>query len=361
MVDASEGVLGIEWIEGKSVRFLLGGGAEGEEEVEETDDVVEPQEEEDEDSERHSPVPRIDKGKSPYLHPGASSSMAKFMSRSQLRFKSHSPEPTSPPSSPLSPSTTSFFRNPSAWASTVTLSLTSALGNNGHAGDQSLPTTLHGSKSLKRKESFGVKRLFASLKGKEREREHCRTQSLPHVIPGSTFDHASIVSSSESESTTESIDGWEVVSVNRDVEDDSVHSKHSAKSTATSTAPTSPTRSIAESVANAPHSPSAEHGRPATLNAAFINRPVRHRAPGESPTTPLSPTSPALLPAFCLPPLRHIYSRLPSTPPCPAAIHLADSALPRLSHHRIDTRSRHLDCCAASFSRPPCLHPLRTS
>ena len=32
MVDASEGVLGIEWIEGKSIRMLLGGGAEGEEE-----------------------------------------------------------------------------------------------------------------------------------------------------------------------------------------------------------------------------------------------------------------------------------------------------------------------------------------
>lgn len=32
MVDATEGVLGIEWIEGKSVRMLLGGGAEGEEE-----------------------------------------------------------------------------------------------------------------------------------------------------------------------------------------------------------------------------------------------------------------------------------------------------------------------------------------
>ena len=33
MVDATEGVLGIEWIEGRSVRFLLGGGAEDEEEV----------------------------------------------------------------------------------------------------------------------------------------------------------------------------------------------------------------------------------------------------------------------------------------------------------------------------------------
>ena len=32
MVDATEGVLGIDWIEGKSIRMLLGGGAEGEEE-----------------------------------------------------------------------------------------------------------------------------------------------------------------------------------------------------------------------------------------------------------------------------------------------------------------------------------------
>lgn len=33
MVDATEGVLGVEWIEGTSVRLLLGGGAEGEQEV----------------------------------------------------------------------------------------------------------------------------------------------------------------------------------------------------------------------------------------------------------------------------------------------------------------------------------------
>ena len=39
MVDAVEGVLGIEWIEGSSVRFLLGGGAEDEETVEEVDDT----------------------------------------------------------------------------------------------------------------------------------------------------------------------------------------------------------------------------------------------------------------------------------------------------------------------------------
>lgn len=34
MVDAAGGVLGIEWIEGRSVRFLLGGGAEDEQEME---------------------------------------------------------------------------------------------------------------------------------------------------------------------------------------------------------------------------------------------------------------------------------------------------------------------------------------
>lgn len=34
MVDAAEGVLALEWIDGKSIRFLLGGGAEGEEEAE---------------------------------------------------------------------------------------------------------------------------------------------------------------------------------------------------------------------------------------------------------------------------------------------------------------------------------------
>ena len=40
MVDASEGILGIEWIDGKSVRKLLPGGAEDEEE-EESDEVLE--------------------------------------------------------------------------------------------------------------------------------------------------------------------------------------------------------------------------------------------------------------------------------------------------------------------------------
>ena len=38
MVDAVNGLLGIEWIEGKSVRFLLGGGAEGEAEADGDDD-----------------------------------------------------------------------------------------------------------------------------------------------------------------------------------------------------------------------------------------------------------------------------------------------------------------------------------
>ena len=41
MVDATEGILGIEWIDGKSVRFLLGGGAEDEEEIIEDGDIPE--------------------------------------------------------------------------------------------------------------------------------------------------------------------------------------------------------------------------------------------------------------------------------------------------------------------------------
>jgi TP53 regulating kinase-like protein len=39
MVDATEGMLGIEWIEGKSVRMLLPGGADAEEEVEEVEET----------------------------------------------------------------------------------------------------------------------------------------------------------------------------------------------------------------------------------------------------------------------------------------------------------------------------------
>jgi hypothetical protein len=42
MVDASEGLLGLEWIEGHSVRQLLPGGEEPEEGEEATDLPVEP-------------------------------------------------------------------------------------------------------------------------------------------------------------------------------------------------------------------------------------------------------------------------------------------------------------------------------
>lgn len=38
MVDAAEGILGLEWINGESVRVLLGGGEEGEDENESEDD-----------------------------------------------------------------------------------------------------------------------------------------------------------------------------------------------------------------------------------------------------------------------------------------------------------------------------------
>lgn len=52
MVDNQEGVLGIQWIEGKSVRFLLGGGAEGEVEddsISEASEDLESEREQDED------------------------------------------------------------------------------------------------------------------------------------------------------------------------------------------------------------------------------------------------------------------------------------------------------------------------
>lgn len=48
MVDAPAGVLGIEWIEGKSVRALLGGGApEEEDEADFTSEPLPDEEEED--------------------------------------------------------------------------------------------------------------------------------------------------------------------------------------------------------------------------------------------------------------------------------------------------------------------------
>jgi TP53 regulating kinase-like protein len=45
-VHVDTGVLGIEWIDGTSVRKVLGGGAEGEEEGEVADDEMEVQEDE---------------------------------------------------------------------------------------------------------------------------------------------------------------------------------------------------------------------------------------------------------------------------------------------------------------------------
>ena len=47
MVDATRGILGIEWIDGRSVRFLLGGGEE--EEIVEEGDYDEDESEEVED------------------------------------------------------------------------------------------------------------------------------------------------------------------------------------------------------------------------------------------------------------------------------------------------------------------------
>lgn len=41
MVDASEGIIGIEWIDGQSVRHLLPGGAEEEDDTEEVSEYEE--------------------------------------------------------------------------------------------------------------------------------------------------------------------------------------------------------------------------------------------------------------------------------------------------------------------------------
>ena len=52
MVDAAQGILGIEWIDGKSIRFLLGGGEE--DVIVEEDDFTE--EESGEDVEEEDPL-----------------------------------------------------------------------------------------------------------------------------------------------------------------------------------------------------------------------------------------------------------------------------------------------------------------
>lgn len=61
-VHAETGVLGIEWIEGTSVRNILGGGAEGEEEEEESgEDIADEQ-----DQEVDQDEPEIDQLKETY-------------------------------------------------------------------------------------------------------------------------------------------------------------------------------------------------------------------------------------------------------------------------------------------------------
>lgn len=73
MVDAASGVLGIEWIEGRSVRFLLGGGAEDEQEME----VIEGGDDDDIDDDGNAEVeddPLLEYG----VSKGASASSALF-------------------------------------------------------------------------------------------------------------------------------------------------------------------------------------------------------------------------------------------------------------------------------------------
>ena len=262
----------------------------------------EEEQEEDDISElsRRSPSPHPDKGKSPYMH-HPSRSTAKLMSSSRSTLlKTQSPGPASP-ASPQSPNVSTFFKMPSAWASSVTLSLSTAIGHghNAHGSDKGSDKssiTLTSSKPLKRRESFGVKRLFGSLKGKDRD--HGRSNSVPGTAMSSAVPlDVSAVSSdssstSTSESTSESVDGWEVVSVKTEP----IHSRSS------STAPTSPTRSLPESSATSPtvsaSSPTIESAHP-----AFLNRPVRPRPTiPESPAAPSSPLSTPVTPKTVLPP-----------------------------------------------------------
>ena len=238
----------------------------------------------------HSPSAHKAKGKSPYMHPLPSHSTAKLMSasRSTLMLKAHGPESASPPASPQSPNMSSFFKMPQAWASSVTLSLTTAIGHghNAHNGDKNNAPTSSPGKSLKRRESFGVKRLFGSLKGKERERDHGRSQTVPGTTMGSTANLSSSTLSSDSSSASEhAVEGWEVVG-----EEESVNPS------AHSTAPTSPARSIPERSATSPtgsvSSPTSENAHP-----AFLNRPVRQRPVTLDPDTPLTPISSLPAPA----------------------------------------------------------------
>ncbi|KAM5541872.1 hypothetical protein V8D89_004601 [Ganoderma adspersum] len=273
--------------------------ANEEDEEEAEDHIFAAEREDDEDSVhthfyRRSPLHPVEKGKSPYLDP--SSAKGKGMSRSKsLLMRSpkghgHSPEPASPPGSPLSPNASGFFKLPMALASSMTLSFANALGKDRDAmSDKSFSAPPFHNKSLKRRESFGVKRLFGGLKGKEKE--HSRTQSPTGTAFTSTvnLNNASFVSSSDSSSTSESIvDGWEVVSM----EEESIDSVQSTSNS--STAPTSPARSNPDASASSPTSSASSPTE--SPRSAFLNRPVRHRlgpALLDSPTTPTSP-----LPSF---------------------------------------------------------------
>ncbi|KAI8971319.1 hypothetical protein BD414DRAFT_224734 [Trametes punicea] len=301
--------------------------------IDEHSDEDDQEDDEDEDDfspvRRSSPLPR-GAGRSPYLHP-ASTSKAHSRNQSRVRFHSHSPEPGSP-ASPMSPSM-SFFKMPSAWASTVTLSLANALvphktsstssaspsAQTSSAGHAAGSGSSSGS-ALKRKESFGVKRLFGSLKGKEREREQ-REREYAHLPPPSS-------SVSSSESSTESVDGWEVVG-----SESTSPSSHSSSGTT----PTSPARSTSEA-----SSPTSESMR----TAAFIHRPVRHRPPPlpfvDSPTTPTSPSA--------VPP-----SALPAVGPgtMSAAVVAARPYLPEKSPLRLIASANHIQQTHAHGQVPP--------
>ncbi|GBE88001.1 hypothetical protein SCP_1202270 [Sparassis crispa] len=152
---------------------------------------------------------------------------------------------TTPPSSPMTSSPTSILGFSSPWASSVTLSLSSVLSSH-----KSVPT-------LKRRESFGLRRLFS--KGKDHEITPLRPRS-------ELYD-------------------WEVVDPSIAEDDTPVPSRASTERTPNMPSPNTP-RSLVY--------PREKPVPPPSL--AFLNRPVRRsQQPGSpiSPTSPTSPTSPA--------------------------------------------------------------------
>lgn len=169
------------------------------------------------------------------------------------------------PQSPLSPKSPTFSLLPSALASAVTL-----VSNNG-----SPVKSASNSPSARRRDSSGVRKLFTSSKGKERE----------HTSPSSRG------------SSDESLEGdWDIVnraSVFEPVEAPPPKALACpVKQRSNNPSPTEASASSSESRSHAPN--------PSPLTTAFLNRSVRHLPSSSSATFPSSPSTVSLLQTPCL-------------------------------------------------------------